>query len=119
MLFHDLYHQQEETPQSISLSPPPETAKFTVKQNGEVRIEGQPNQELVQQVLTSYDYNQSASRQLDQILKIKQTNVDLMVVTVLGSTFLITLIGLFLTFNHQGINSNGKSSGGINCSQIK
>ena len=119
MLFHDLYHQQEENPQSISLSPPPEIAKFTVKPTGELRIEGQPNQELVQQVLTSYDYHQSSSRELDQILKIKQVNVDLMVVGVLGSTFLITLIGFFLTFNHQGINSNGKSSGGINCSQIK
>ena len=118
MLFHDLYHQQEEIPQSISLSPAPETAKFTVKPTGELRIEGQPNQELVQQILTSYDYHQSSSRQLDQILKIKQINIDLMVVGVLGSTFLVTLIGLFLTFNHQGV-SNGKPSGGINCTQIK
>jgi hypothetical protein len=118
MLFHDLYHQQTETPPNIS-SKPQETAKFTVKPTGELRIEGQPNQELLQQILTSYDYHQSSSRQLDQILKIKQTNIDLMVAGVLGSTFLITLIGFFLTFNHQGINSNGKSSGGINCSQIK
>lgn len=121
MQSHDLQSLKEV--QQTSNIPLLNQAEFTVKPTGEVQIKGNPNPELIRQLLVSSDYHQDQHRRYKSEIERQQKQVDFMVVGFLGCTFLLSIFCLFLTVNqrqtNQGASSNGKSFRGINTCQIR
>lgn len=99
--------------------PPKEPTEFTVKPTGELSIKGNPDPEVIRQILTSADYQQDQNRRHEAAIKSQQQGVEMMIVATFGATFLIVLISLFISFNqrqqtHRSID-NGQFHRGTTC----
>ncbi|MFM5935947.1 MAG: hypothetical protein ACKOQ2_09560 [Dolichospermum sp.] len=127
MLFYNLPDpwegQTQTTPQLIPIHPPPNTAEFTVKPSGEVQVKGNPDPEIIRQLLTSADYQQDQNRRHETAIRSQQQMAEMMIIGIFGATFLLVLISLFISFNqrrdNQEINNNGQSIRRISCEQIR
>ena len=97
--------------------------KVNVKPSGEFNFEGVADDDIIRQMITTTDYNRSASRNHElEILK-QSKNVDMMTLVVLASSILVSLLCLVLSLNNkqqqQGSVNNGEFLRGINCGQIR
>lgn len=121
MQSHDLQSLKEV--QQTSNIPLLNQAEFTVKPTGEVQVKGNPDPELIRQLIVSADYQKDQDRRYKSEIERQQKQVDFMVVGFLGCTFLLSIFCLFLTVNQrnqtQGTSSNGESFRGINTCQIR
>ncbi|MFM6135281.1 MAG: hypothetical protein ACKPCP_14140 [Sphaerospermopsis kisseleviana] len=104
----------------LQSSLPKEPTEFTVRPTGEVSIKGNPDPELIRQLLTSADYQQDQNRKHEAAIKNQQQRTEMMIVGTFGATFLMVVISLFISFNqrNQGA-SNGESFRGVGCQQIR
>lgn len=94
--------------------------EFTVKPTGEVQVKGNPDPELIRQLLISSDYQQDQNRRYKSEVERQARQVDFMVIGFLGCTFLLSMFCLFLTVRdqRQGV-SNGEFFRGISCGQVR
>lgn len=97
--------------------------KVNVKPSGEFNFEGVADDDIIRQMITTTDYNRSATRNHElEILK-QSKNVDMMTLGVLASSILVSLLCLSLSFNSkqqsQGSANNGQFLRGISCEQIR
>lgn len=97
--------------------------EFIVRPTGEVQVKGNPDPELIRQLMVSADYQKDQDRRYKSEIERQQKQVDFMVVGFLGCTFLLSIFCLFLTINQrnqtQGASNNGESFRGISCQQIR
>lgn len=118
MLFPDLPIMEEAT-KDIQLQSQLQQTEFTVKPTGEVSVKGNPDPELIRQLLVSADYQQDQNRKHETTIKSQQQGVEMMIVGFWGATFLVVIISLFLSLNqrqqpHRSIN-NGEFLRGTSC----
>lgn len=99
----------KEVANNIQQNPPKEPTEFTVKPTGEVSVKGNPDPELIRQLLVSADYHQDQNRKHETTIKSQQQMTEMMIVGIFGATFLLVLLSLFISFNqrqhNQGINN--------------
>lgn len=133
MLFHNLPDPWDEEAITTHPSPieftakpigeQPKAIKVSVKPSGEFNFEGVADDDIIRQMITTTDYNRSATRNHElEILK-QSKNVDMMTLGVLASSILVSLLCLLLSFNSkqqsQGSANNGQFLRGISCEQIR
>lgn len=110
----------KEVQQTSNIQSPNQT-EFTVKPTGEVQVKGNPDPELIRQLITSSDYQKDQDRRYKSEIERQQKQVDLMVVGFLGCTFLLAIFCLFLSINQrqqnqsQGAYNNGELFRGTSC----
>ena len=132
MLFHNLPDPWEEEEAITTQSSPIELTdrpigksskpiKVNVKPSGEFNFEGVADDDIIRQMITTTDYNRSATRNHElEILK-QSKNIDMITLAVLASSILISIVCLFLSLNKQQPRSvnNGEFFRGISCEQIR
>jgi hypothetical protein len=93
-------------------SPPSAPIEFTRKPTGEVQFKGNPNSDIIQQLITSSDYQASSDRHSKQeveILNAKAADrLNLLTICFLGTSFIIAIICFFWSYNanKEGSNNN-------------
>ena len=98
--------------------------KVNVKPSGEFNFEGVADDDIIRQMITTTDYNRSATRNHElEILK-QAKIVDMMTLGVLASSILISLLCLTLSLNNKqqsqgSVANNGKFLRGISCEQVR
>ena len=104
---------QEEIPSQIPQPP----VKLTVKPTGDFKVEGHPNLDLIERLITSSDYHIDSSRQ--NSLEIEKYKLDIQkqiqmdaqrtetaIVSFLGLTFIVIIIAAFLSINRTQEHQN-------------
>lgn len=102
------------------LTPPRSKVKFIVKPTGEFHFHGEPDPSVIQQLLTSSDYQRDKDRQAATAITNETKKIEQMLMFFLGSSIMLCIICIILslTNNNQsvGVNrSNVESNIGRTC----
>lgn len=113
MQFPNHLEIQEEITSQIPQPP----VKLTVKPTGDFKVEGHPNPDLIERLITSSDYHINSNRQ--DSLEIEKYRLDIQkeiqmdaqrtetaIVSFLGLTFIVIIIAAFLSINRTQEHQN-------------
>lgn len=95
--------------------------KLTVKPTGDFKVEGHPNPDLIERLLTSSDYHASLNRQesleiekyrldIQKQIQMDAQRTDTIIISFLGLTFIVIIVAAFLSINrtqeHQNVRQH-------------
>lgn len=93
--------------QEEAIAQPRTLIEFTVKPTGELKFKGVPDQDTLQQLVTSSDYLATSDRQVKRELQILNNKaadrINLLTICFLGASFLLAIACFFWSYNaNQG-----------------
>ncbi|MFM5926243.1 MAG: hypothetical protein ACKO86_16045 [Dolichospermum sp.] len=96
MLFHNLPDPWEETTTKNPI-------EFTVKQNGDLTFKGSPSPDIVEELITSFNYQCDQQRryelEIEQRINKESRMVNLMTIGFLGISFVVCILCFFVSIN--------------------
>lgn len=106
-----------EIQEDINSQIPQLPVKLTVKPTGDFKVEGHPNYDLIERLLTSSDYHVSLNRQesleierykldIQKQIQMDAQRTDTIIISFLGLTFIVIIIAAFLSINRTQEHQN-------------
>lgn len=110
-----------EIQEDINSQIPQLPVKLTVKPTGDFKVEGHPDHDLIERLLTSSDYHISLNRQesleiekyrldIQKQIQMDAQRTDTIIISFLGLTFIVIIIAAFLSINrtqeHQNVRQH-------------
>lgn len=85
--------------QEEATSPPLQPMQFTVRPDGELKFQGTPNTDIIQQLMTSSEYLASSNKQIERERNRATDRINLLTICFLGSSFIVAIACFFWSFN--------------------